>query len=177
MKDSLMGVRASLALSLPLVLFPAASGAQEPDAGVLEEITVTARKVAENLQDTPIAITVLSAKSLENRQVFRTDMLDQVVPNLQFSNDAPLAGNNSSSQIFIRGIGQTDPTSTVDPGVGLYIDDVYMGTAVGGTVRVGAGSDRLAEFFGAIDAPFSESLKSRFSFGLRKQDGYVTRHF
>ena len=102
--------------------------------GTLGEIIVTARKFEENLQDTPIAITAFTGAALEERQIFKTDMLDQVVPNLQFANNAPLAGNNSSSQVFIRGIGQTDPTSTVDPGVGLYIDDVYIGTAVGGTM-------------------------------------------
>jgi iron complex outermembrane receptor protein len=102
----------------------------------LEEITVTARKVEENLQKTPIAITALSGAALEDRQVFSTDVLDQVVPNLQFANNAPLAGNNASSAVFIRGIGQTDPTSTVDPGVGLYVDDVYIGNAVGGTMAL-----------------------------------------
>ncbi len=61
----------------------------------------------------------------------------QVVPNLQFGTNAPLAGNNSSSQVFIRGVGQTDPDSlTVDPGVGLYIDDVYIGSVVGGTMSL-----------------------------------------
>ena len=109
--------------------------AQQQTTG-LEEIIVTARKVQENLQETPIAITAISGAALEDRQVFATDMLDQVVPNLQFANNAPLAGNNSSSQVFIRGIGQTDPTSTVDPGVGLYIDDVYIGNAVGGTMSL-----------------------------------------
>ena len=59
--------------------------------GGLEEIIVTARKVEENLQETPIAITALSGDALENRQIFKTDMLDQVVPNLQFANNAPLA--------------------------------------------------------------------------------------
>lgn len=184
----------------------------------LEEIIVTARKVQENLQETPIAITVLSGGDLEGRQVFNTNVLDQVVPNLQFADNAPLAGNNSSSQIFIRGIGQTDPTSTVDPGVGLYIDDVYIGNAVGGTmalrdiasvqvlrgpqgtlfgrntiggaillttsdpgdewggkVRVGTGTDSLMDGFVALDAPFTKALKARFAFGIRKQDGYVTR--
>lgn len=222
MNDSRMGQRSfarpvATALAPLALLFPVLGMTQEQD-NALEEITVTARRVSENLQDTPIAITVLSANSLANRQVFRTDALDQVVPNLQFSNNAPLAGNNASSQIFIRGIGQTDPTSTVDPGVGLYIDDVYMGSAVGGTmdfrdiasvqvlrgpqgtlfgrntiggaivltttepgeefggkVRVGAGSDDLRELFAAVDAPFSDALRSRFSFGLRQQDGYVTR--
>ena len=123
--------------------------AQQQATQGLEEIIVTARKVEENLQETPIAITALTGSALEDRQVFSTDMLDQVVPNLQFANNAPLAGNNSSSQVFIRGIGQTDPTSTVDPGVGLYIDDVYIGNAVGGTmalrdIAIGAGAARPA---------------------------------
>ena len=113
-----------------------AAFAQGQETAGLDEIIVTARKVEENLQKTPIAITALTGSALEDRQVFSTDVLDQVVPNLQFANNAPLAGNNSSSQVFIRGIGQTDPTSTVDPGVGLYIDDVYIGNAVGASMAL-----------------------------------------
>jgi iron complex outermembrane recepter protein len=128
-------LRRALALA-GAATFVTGAPAQEPDAYALEEITVTARKVSENLQDTPIAITVLTGDALADRQVFNTNVLDQVVPNLQFGDNAALAGNNHSSQVFIRGIGQTDPTSTVDPGVGLYIDDVYMGTAVGGTMEL-----------------------------------------
>jgi len=111
----------------------ASAEAREPEQthGTIEEVIVTARKVRENQQDTPIAITAFNGDALTQRQVFATDKLTQVVPNLQFGTNAPLAGNNSSSQVFIRGIGQTDPTSTVDPGVGLYIDDVYIGSAVG----------------------------------------------
>lgn len=196
----------------------AVSTSAQDRTGGLEEIIVTARKVEENLQETPIAITAFSGSALEERQVFDSSLLDQVVPNLQFANNAPLSGNNSSSQVFIRGIGQTDPTAMVDPGVGLYIDDVYMGTAMGGTmtlrdianvqvlrgpqgtlfgrntiggavlltttepgdgfggtVRVGTGSDSLVDAFLAVDVPFSDVFKSRFSFGIRKQDGYVTR--
>ncbi|MGH8286632.1 MAG: TonB-dependent receptor [Steroidobacteraceae bacterium] len=192
--------------------------AQATDTGTLAEVIVTARKVQENLQETPIAISAFTGDALAERQVFNTNTLDQVVPNLQFADNAPLAGNNSSSQVFIRGIGQTDPTSTVDPGVGLYIDDVYIGNAVGGTMtlrdiasvqvlrgpqgtlfgrntiggailmtttepgdqfggtaRLGVGSDSLMDGFLAIDAPLSDTFKSRFSVGVRKQDGYVTR--
>lgn len=179
---------------------------------------MTARRVQESQQDTPIAITALSGDELLDRQIFQTDQLTQVVPNLQFGTNAPLAGNNASSQVFIRGIGQTDPTSTVDPGVGLYIDDVYIGTAVGarmglrdiGNVQVlrgpqgtlfgrntiggavllstvdpgftpGAslrgtiGSDSLVDGFVAFDAPLTQNLRTRFTAGLRKQDGYVER--
>ncbi|WP_417320667.1 TonB-dependent receptor [Emcibacter sp.] len=123
------------AASLTLTALTAAQAtAQDEGAFVLEEITVTARKIEENLQETPIAISAFTGEGLERRQIFSTDNLDNVTPNLQFSNNAPLAGNNNSSQVFIRGIGQTDPTSTVDPGVGIYIDDVYMGQSVGGTM-------------------------------------------
>jgi iron complex outermembrane receptor protein len=188
------------------------------DRGTIQEVIVTARKVRENQQDTPVAITAFNGDALENRQTFQTDKLTQVVPNLQFGTNAPLAGNNASSQVFIRGIGQTDPTSTVDPGVGLYIDDVYIGSAVGsrmdlrdiasvqvlrgpqgtlfgrntiggavlmstadpddsfgGTLRGGLGSDNLFDGFMALDVPISSTLKSRFTVGRRKQDGYVTR--
>jgi iron complex outermembrane recepter protein len=107
------------------------AAASEPAHGTVEEVIVTARRVRENQQDTPVAITAFNGEALLQRQVFATDKLTQVVPNLQFGTNAPLAGNNSSSQVFIRGIGQTDPTSTVDPGVGLYVDDVYIGSAVG----------------------------------------------
>jgi iron complex outermembrane receptor protein len=220
-KSIATAIRTALGGTLALAgafAFTLPAQAQDPGAHALEEITVTARKVEENLQETPIAITAISGSALEDRQVFRTDMLDQLVPNLQFANNAPLAGNNSSSAVFIRGIGQTDPTSTVDPGVGLYIDDVYIGNAVGGSmglrdianiqvlrgpqgtlfgrntiggavlmstkdpseefggeVRAGFGTDNLKDGFLALDIPFSESLKTRWSVGLRKQDGYVTR--
>ena len=125
-----------LAAAGAVALAPAAFAQEPQSAEGLDEIIVTARKVEENLQTTPIAITALSGCALEDRQIFTTDVLDQVVPNLQFANNAPLAGNNSSSQVFIRGIGQTDPTSTVDPGVGMYIDDVYIGSAVGGSMAL-----------------------------------------
>ena len=138
-------------LVVALLAGPAMQALAQGSEGTLEEITVTARRVAENLQDTPIAVTAFTGAALENRQVFRTSELDQVVPNLQFADNAPLAGNNSSSQVFIRGIGQTDPTSTVDPGVGLYLDDVYIANAVGGTIYSGTSDiqrNRIAAMLG-----------------------------
>jgi iron complex outermembrane receptor protein len=191
---------------------------QRSTSGELEEIVVTARRIEERMQDTPISISAYTADSLRERMIVSTEELDQITPNLQFTNDTTLAGNNNSSNIFIRGVGQTDPTSTVDPGVGLYLDDVYLGQSVGGTmalrdidtvqilrgpqgtlfgknsvggaillttvepgdefggtVRAGFGSDNLVDVFLAVDAPFSDTVKSRFTFGTRQQDGYVTR--
>lgn len=102
---------------------------------VLEEIFVTARKVTENLQDTPVAVTAVSAEGLDRRMITTTTDLASITPNLQFTSYSPLSGNNSAAQIFIRGIGQSDASGGVDPGVGLYIDDVYMGRSVGGAME------------------------------------------
>jgi iron complex outermembrane receptor protein len=114
-----------------------ASAQQAATAGesdTLEAIVVTARRRVESLQDTPVAVTALSADALEQRQVVSTTDLDKVAPNLQFHSYGTLTGNNSAAQVFIRGIGQTDATPAVDPGVGVYIDDVYMGRSVGGAM-------------------------------------------
>jgi iron complex outermembrane receptor protein len=105
------------------------------DADTLESIVVTARRRAESLQDTPVAVTALDADALEQRQIVATTDLDKVAPNLQFHSYGTLTGNNSAAQVFIRGIGQTDATPAVDPGVGVYIDDVYMGRSVGGAME------------------------------------------
>lgn len=112
----------------------AAEAAATADTEVLQEIVVTARRREESLQDTPVAVTVLTADMLERMQVAGTTDLDKVSPNLQFHSYGTLTGNNSAAQVFIRGIGQTDATPAVDPGVGLYIDDVYMGRSVGGAM-------------------------------------------
>ncbi len=103
--------------------------------GAIESVVVTARRRAENLQDTPVAVTALSSAALDRQQIQATTDLDRVVPNLRFHSYGTLTGNNSAAQVFIRGIGQTDATAAVDPGVGVYIDDVYMGRAVGAAME------------------------------------------
>ena len=131
-----------LVLASPLLLINAGTAiaqtpppAESAEAESLEEIFVTARRRAESLQDTPVAVTALSAEALERQQVVSTTDLDKVAPNIQFHSYGTLTGNNSAAQVFIRGIGQTDATPAVDPGVGVYIDDVYMGRAVGAAME------------------------------------------
>lgn len=139
-KETFAGARVWMAAwQLPIVMglaTPGTSVAQEGrQAGSLEEVVVTARKREESLQDTPIAISAFSAAALERQQIGSTEDLDQVAPNLQFASYGPLTGNNSAAQVYIRGIGQSDGSSGVDPGVGLYIDEVYMGRSVGGVLE------------------------------------------
>lgn len=129
-------IAALMAMAAPVwALAPAPLAlAQEGESAGIGTVTVTARRRAESLQDTPIAVSAYSAESLERQQVNATTELDQITPNLQFTSYGTLTGNNSAAQVFIRGIGQTDATPAVDPGVGIYIDDVYMGRAVGGAM-------------------------------------------
>ena len=97
----------------------------------LEEIVVTARKREEGLQETPLSIAAFTEQDLRFRQVESTDDLAKITPNLTFDSVSPSSGSSSAAQIFIRGIGQTDFTPVTDPGVGLYIDGIYMARSVG----------------------------------------------
>ncbi|HET7810912.1 MAG TPA: TonB-dependent receptor [Steroidobacteraceae bacterium] len=133
--------RSLIAVAVAMCLAPLTAPAQQPqgaadnpEAESLESVVVTARRREESLQDIPVAVTALNADELERQQVVSTTDLDKIAPNLQFHSYGTLTGNNSAAQVFIRGIGQTDATPAVDPGVGIYIDDVYMGRSVGGAM-------------------------------------------
>ena len=112
------------------------SAAETDIAFTHEEITVTARRVDEEIQDVPVSVTAISSEDFERRQLTSTLDLGKATPNLEFANNAPVSGNNASSMVFIRGIGQLNPVSSVDPGVGLYVDDVYRGQSVGGAMAM-----------------------------------------
>ncbi len=110
----------------------AATGAsgEEP---ISEEIFVTARKRQENIQKVPVAVTVVSAEILEDSGAADISELQAQVPNLSI-----YPGRNQSTTLtaFMRGIGQADPLWGVDPGVGLYLDDVYMARPQGALLDV-----------------------------------------
>ena len=116
----------SLLLSLPCLTATAVHAQSSPPENssgqlVLEEVIVTARKRAEVLQDTPIAISAFSAEALKIAGIANTRDLEQSVPGLNFSE----MGNKSPS-IFIRGVGQKESTTALDPGVGVYINSIYI---------------------------------------------------
>ena len=114
----------SIAIAASLCV-PAGAMAQE----VLEEIVVTARFREENLQQTPLAITAITGDTLESRGATSTLDLDAFVPNAVI---APLgAGWGSTAAAFIRGIGLGDNSLSFEPGVPIYIDDVYHGRPQG----------------------------------------------
>ena len=113
--------------------------AQTPGGGsssaLLEEIIVTARKREESLQDAPIAVSAFSGEALDFRGVTDLEKLDQFTPNLVL-NESPTNSNVTNAAVFIRGIGQTDFVPVIDPGVGIYVDGVYLGRSVGAVLDI-----------------------------------------
>ncbi|EGD60901.1 TonB-dependent receptor domain protein [Novosphingobium nitrogenifigens DSM 19370] len=95
------------------------------------QITVTARKRVESLQETPIAITAFNDRSMEARGIRSTEGLANLTPNLTLQNNPSYSGASNSASIYIRGIGQQDFVPTVEPGVGVYVDGVYVARSVG----------------------------------------------
>jgi iron complex outermembrane receptor protein len=102
------------------------------DDGTLQEVIITAQFRQENLQDTALAITAVSGEQLEQQGLTNITDLGLVIPNANirpqgsFSGPTPLIG--------MRGVQTTDYIFTSDPGVGIYIDDVYQGTLTGSAI-------------------------------------------
>ncbi|HET7812723.1 MAG TPA: TonB-dependent receptor [Steroidobacteraceae bacterium] len=104
-----------------------AQQAEQSDA--LEEITVTAQFRSQNLQETPLAITAVTGDMLEARSQTSIYEVAAQAPSVFL---APQAQANGSGLIaYIRGVGQTDFNYALEPGVGLYVDDVYYPTLTG----------------------------------------------
>ena len=109
----------------------AAAGSAYPAPEVIEEVLVTARRREEREQDIAVSLTAMTGTELELRQILTADQLSNAVPNLQFDSAAPSSGSSSVGQIFVRGVGQADYTPVTDPGVALYVDNVYIARSPG----------------------------------------------
>ena len=108
---------------------PAADVAPPSPAPPLDEIIVTARRRPESLQSVPVSVIALSGKELESRSVTNLRSLQRFVPNLTFAPSQNVG--EASGNAFIRGIGQEDFGVGAEPGVGFYLDGVYLGRTFG----------------------------------------------
>ena len=99
----------------------------------LDTVTVTARKREETLQDVPVAVTAFTPETLDKLNIQDLGDLDAQVPNLTVY---AARGSTSTITAYIRGIGQADPLWGVDPGVGIYLDDVYIARPQGALLDV-----------------------------------------
>jgi iron complex outermembrane receptor protein len=184
----------------------------------LEEVVVTAQKRTENVQDVPIAISVFSAAMLQEKGITDVTQLSNMAPNVTFDAGTPFSGSSSTLAAYIRGIGQNDFAFNLDPGVGVYLDGVYLARTVGANTDLGdvarievlkgpqgtlfgrnsiggaisivtrepgseftfkgditAGRFDRHDFKASVDIPFSDAVRSAFSFSSKTRDGYVKR--
>ena len=137
MKKTLLAAR-SPALFVALTLGASSAFAQQntevqtqltPTTGGLEEVVVTARFRQEPLQQTPIAISAITAQDIQDRGFTNATDIAYTVPNASFRQAQAAFGNTVTA--FIRGIGQNDFNFAFEPGVAIYVDDVYFPTTMG----------------------------------------------
>ncbi|MEQ7154668.1 TonB-dependent receptor [Brevundimonas aurifodinae] len=87
----------------------------------LDEIVVTARRRAESLQDVPVAVSAFSEERLSDLQADDISGIQYSVPNLYLDR-----GDGANAVVYLRGVGQNDSLAFADPGVGIYVDDVFI---------------------------------------------------
>ena len=124
----LLATGAAALLSLGLGTSASAEG--------LEEIVVTAQKTEQNVQDVPIAITAFTAASLQAKGITDVAKLSNFSPNVTLDAGTPFSGSDTVLSAFIRGIGQNDFAFNQDPGVGVYVDGVFLARSVGSNTNM-----------------------------------------
>jgi iron complex outermembrane receptor protein len=124
MKSTTVSMAVAFALASSQLLAAQAASSDE-----LDEVIVTAQFREQNLQDTPIAITAVSGELLEEKGLTNVTDLGLVIPNAAIRQQGSFSG--PTPQIGMRGVSTSDFIYTSDPGVGVYIDDVYQGSLTG----------------------------------------------
>jgi iron complex outermembrane receptor protein len=130
-------VAAALALSGPVLAQDEAAPAEAADEAAADSgnvITVTAQFREQDLQDTPIAITAMTGEMIEARGQATLADIGASAPNVTLR-EAP-ATYGPAVSAYIRGVGQRDTTFALEPGVGIYIDDVYFPTLHGSMIQL-----------------------------------------
>ncbi|MEM9623073.1 MAG: TonB-dependent receptor plug domain-containing protein, partial [Pseudomonadota bacterium] len=140
---------ASLTLAGTIALVPNETIAQQASAAgdsaassssgaerLIEEMVVTARRREEGLQDAPIAVSAYTGDSLDYRGVTTLDEIARFVPSLTLQNNPSFGGASNSAAIYLRGVGQKEFLPTTEPGVGLYVDGVYVARSVGAILDI-----------------------------------------
>ena len=118
----LVGATAAAAQTAP-------AAEEEAAAAGNGDIVVTAQFRAQNLQDTPIAITAVNAEMLEARSQTSIQDVANQAPSVTLKPQGAAYGPSLGANI--RGVGQFDFNPAVEPGVGFYVDDVYYATLTG----------------------------------------------
>ena len=131
-RHSLLALAIASVVSLPAYAQDQQNNEENEMEG-LERIEVTARRKTESLQEVPVSVSSFGAGDLDTIGAEDITELQQRIPNatIQVSR-----GTNSTLTAYIRGVGQQDPLWGFEPGVGVYIDDVYVARPQGAVLEV-----------------------------------------
>lgn len=134
LKTAFAGTTALLAIAIAMPLHAQEAGAdvtigQQVADNDYGDIVVTAQFRGQRLQDTPIAITAVGEQAIRDKGLDRITDITNSAPNVVMKPSGSIYG--PAATLFIRGVGQMDSSFAVDPGVGLYVDDVYRGITFG----------------------------------------------
>jgi iron complex outermembrane receptor protein len=100
-------------------------------AQTLEEVIVTATKREQDIQKVPIAVSAFTSETLKAKGVTDIHSLSNLTPNVNLDASSPFSGDSSVLSASIRGIGQDDFAFNLDPGVGVYLDGVFLARTIG----------------------------------------------
>jgi len=114
-------------------VYAAEDSDDKAEEGGVPTIIITARKTEENIQTVPVSVSAFSADYLEDAGIATITDIQQYTPNatLQVSR-----GTNTTLTAYIRGVGQQDPLWGFEPGVGIYVDDVYIARPQGAVMDI-----------------------------------------
>ena len=121
-------VRAAVALAIGACGSNLSLAADSTDT-TLDEVVVTAQFREQNLQTTPLSITAVTGEMLELRSQTNIAEVASQAPNVTLKSQGAAFGPSMGASI--RGVGQFDFNPALEPGVGIYVDDVYYATLTG----------------------------------------------
>ncbi len=112
----------------------AASATSGTGYDVTQDIVVTAQKRAQSAQAVPIAISAFGSQALTERAIADVSALGNISPSTTFTAGSPFSGSTAVLSAYIRGIGSNEFAINLDPGVGIYLDGVYLARTIGANV-------------------------------------------
>ncbi len=129
-----MGLASTLALSAGHGLAIAQdTGEEAEDARRFGTVTVTAQRREQSALDVPLSVSAFSGEDLEATGAVDITSIQRATPNATIE---VARGSNSTLIAFIRGVGQQDPLWGFEPGVGLYVDDIYVARPQGAILDI-----------------------------------------
>lgn len=119
---SALALATASAFSVQAQQGPVSAAPAEPAAttGQLESVLITATKRTQNLQATPIAVTVISGGSMAELNLNNLTTITAQIPTINYRANA----SNKDSALFIRGVGTISTSPGVEPTVSTVLDGV-----------------------------------------------------